>query len=123
MRIKSVKQLRKWIVEKQSPFSALTQNGSPLPDYIQPDFMGCEDKNSSGEKVVGFFSAYHGMKSNIANFLATGLQNAEDGQAIYEFLQNAADCESDAFYIFYNEKFFLALNNGIDFIMKSFFWL
>jgi hypothetical protein len=119
MRIKSVKQLRKWIVEKQSPFSAFTQNGSQLPDYIQPDFMGCEDKNSSGEKVVGFFSAYHGMKSNIANFLATGLQNAEDGQAIYEFLQNAADCESDVFYIFYNEKFFLALNNGIEFKLKD----
>ncbi|MEA5604654.1 sacsin N-terminal ATP-binding-like domain-containing protein [Nostoc sp. UHCC 0252] len=119
MRIKSVKQLRKWIVEKQSPFSALTQNGSQLPDYIQPDFMGCKDKNSSGEEVVGFFSAYHGMKSNIANFLATGLQNAEDGQAIYEFLQNAADCESDDFYIFYNEKFFLALNNGIEFKLKD----
>ncbi len=119
MRIKSVKQLRKWIVEKQSPFSPLTQNGSQLPDYIQPDFMGCKDKNSSGEEVVGFFSAYHGMKSNIANFLATGLQNAEDGQAIYEFLQNAADCESDAFYIFYNENFFLALNNGIEFKLKD----
>ncbi|MFN5240586.1 MAG: sacsin N-terminal ATP-binding-like domain-containing protein [Aphanizomenon sp.] len=119
MRIKSVKHLRRWIVEKQSSFSVITQTGSSLPDHIQPDFMGCEDKNSSSEKVVGFFSAYHGMKANIANFLATGLQNAEDGQAIYEFLQNAADCESDTFYIFYNDKFFLALNNGIEFKLKD----
>lgn len=47
------------------------------------------------------------------------MQNAEDGQAIYEFLQNAADCESDTFYIFYNDKFFLALNNGIEFKLKD----
>ena len=37
---------------------------------------------------------------------------AEDGQAIYEFLQNAADCNSTLFYMFYNEKYFLAVNNG-----------
>lgn len=119
MKIKSVRQLRKWIVEKESVFSSLAENGSSLPDNIQPDFMGCDYKNSSGKKIVGFFAAYHGMKSNVANFLSTGLQNAEDGQAIYEFIQNAADCESDAFYIFYNEQYFLAINNGIEFKLKD----
>ncbi|MEB3218057.1 MAG: hypothetical protein VKN72_17765 [Nostocales cyanobacterium 94392] len=119
MRIKSVQQLRKWIVEKESVFSSLTENGSPLPDNIRPDFMGCNCKDSSGKKISGFFAAYHGMKSNVANFLSTGLQNAEDGQAIYEFIQNAADCESDTFYIFYDEQYFLAINNGIDFKLKD----
>ena len=37
---------------------------------------------------------------------------AEDGQAIYEFIQNAVDCDSRHFWIFYNDDYFLAVNNG-----------
>lgn len=115
MKIKSVKQLRKWYVEDKSPYRTYKQDGLPLPPSVNPDFMGCNYEKESTKTIFGFFAAYHGDKSNIANFLSTGLQNAEDSQAIYEFLQNAADCESTAFYIFYNEQYFLALNNGIEF--------
>ena len=37
---------------------------------------------------------------------------AEDGQAIYEFVQNAADSDSSHFYMFFDENYFMAINNG-----------
>lgn len=116
MKVKSIKQLRKWFVEDESVFSTYKQDGSELPSTVNPNFIGCDYEGKLvSKKTFGFFAAYHGQKSNVANFLSTGLQNAEDGQAIYEFIQNAADCESNAFYIFYNEKYFMALNNGTQF--------
>lgn len=62
---------------------------------------------------------YHGDKPDIASYLPSILKIAEDGQAIYEFLQNAADCGSTHFYIFYNEKYFLAINNGSPFDVEG----
>ena len=66
----------------------------------------------NGTYVKGFFDLYHGDKEKVGDFLSNFLKIAEDGQAIYEFLQNAADCNSTLFYMFYNEKYFLAVNNG-----------
>ena len=43
------------------------------------------------------------------------LNIAEDNQAVYEFLQNAVDCGSTHFYAFYNNDYFLAVNNGSKF--------
>lgn len=75
-------------------------------------FVGCSHMLSDGTYVKGFFDLYHGDKQNVGGFLSNFLKIAEDGQAIYEFLQNAADCNSTLFYMFYNEKYLLAVNNG-----------
>lgn len=65
-----------------------------------------------GEKRTnGYFELTHGDKK-IHKFLPSILKIAEDGQAIYEFIQNAVDCNSSQFFIFYNDKYFLAVNNG-----------
>ena len=77
-----------------------------------PDFIGCVHELPGGEYVKGFFDMYHGDKQDIGGFLSGNLKIAEDGQAIYEFMQNAADCGSTSFYMFYNDNYFLAFNNG-----------
>lgn len=103
MKVKSIQQLRKAIVTKKKLIENLASSN------YEPDFMGYI---SQDHKKFGFFEAYHGDKKNVRAFLSTLLRIAEDGQAIYEFIQNAADCGSNMFSIFYDEKFFLALNNG-----------
>lgn len=40
---------------------------------------------------------------------------AEDEQAVYEFIQNAADCDSTRFWLYFNDQYFLAINNGFSF--------
>lgn len=75
--------------------------------------------NRNGKRINGFFELYHGDKPNIAQFLPSVLRIAEDSQAIYEFLQNAVDCNSTHFFIFYNENYFLAINNGNQFNHKD----
>lgn len=77
-----------------------------------PSFVGCSHQLTDGTYTKGFFDLYHGDKQKVGDFLSSFLKTAEDGQAIYEFLQNAADCNSTLFYMFYNEKYFLAVNNG-----------
>lgn len=77
-----------------------------------PSFIGCSHRLPDGNYTKGFFDLFHGDKQKVGEFLSNFLKIAEDGQAIYEFLQNAADCHSSLFYLFYNEKYFLAVNNG-----------
>lgn len=84
-----------------------------------PDFIGCVHDLPNGGFVKGFFDMYHGDKKDIEGFLSGNLKIAEDDQAIYEFLQNAADCDSTAFYMFYNDKYFLAVNNGKPFTQEG----
>ena len=69
-----------------------------------PSFVGCSHMLPNGTYVKGFFDLYHGYKEKVGDFLSNFLKIAEDGQAIYEFLQNAADCNSTLFYMFYNEE-------------------
>ncbi len=76
--------------------------------------------HSYGTKTInGFFELFHGDKPNISRFLPSVLKIAEDGQAIYEFLQNAVDCNSTHFFIFYNQDYFIAINNGTPFSHKD----
>lgn len=82
-----------------------------------PDFIGCVHEDSNSGYVKGFFDMYHGDKQDIGSFLSGNLKIAEDGQAIYEFMQNAADCGSTSFYMFYNDDYFLAVNNGRPFTL------
>ena len=104
MKIKSAKYFR----EKY-----MTDVRHVLPNTgYDPSFVGCSHQLTDGTYTKGFFDLYHGDKQKVGDFLSNFLKIAEDGQAIYEFLQNAADCNSTLFYMFYNEKYFLAVNNG-----------
>ncbi|MDR2065231.1 MAG: hypothetical protein LBP85_05950 [Prevotellaceae bacterium] len=111
MKIKSAKSFRSWY---KTEIIEIDRNN---PDYDE-NFVGTYYKKN-GRKIKGFFEMYHGDKPDIAGYLLSILKIAEDGQAIYEFLQNAVDCNSTHFYIFYNEKYFLAINNGEPFDVKG----
>lgn len=74
---------------------------SPNTGY-DPSFVGCSHEFVDKTYVKGFFDLCHGDKQKVGDFLSSFLKIAEDGQAIYEFLQNAADCNSSLFYMFYN---------------------
>lgn len=111
MKIKSAKSFRFWYKTKVKEIEKYS------PSHNE-NFVGTYH-TENGKKIKGFFEMYHGDKPNIDKFLKAPLDNAEDEQAIYEFLQNAVDCNSTHFYIFYNEKYFLAINNGEPFDIQG----
>ena len=84
-------------------------------DEYDIQYIGGLKKLPSNIVAKGFFDLSHGDKENVDGFLSNFLKIAEDNQAIYEFLQNAADCGSTLFYLFYDEDYFLAVNNGVVF--------
>ncbi len=109
MKIKSINNLRghyKTIVRQKKGYE------------YDSNFVGTYHKDGT-KTINGFFELFHGDKPNIARFLPSVLKIAEDGQAIYEFLQNAVDCNSTHFFIFYNEDYFIAINNGVPFSHKD----
>ena len=108
MKIKSAKSFRFWYKTKVKEI----ERNDPIHNE---NFVGTYHKENGKKTIKGFFEMYHGDKPDIANYLPSILKIAEDGQAIYEFLQNAVDCGSTHFYIFYNESYFLAINNGSPF--------
>lgn len=84
--------------------------------FIDEHFIG----TYNAEQIKGFFGMYHGIKDRPDKYLrSTALNVAADEQAIYEFMQNAVDCRSSHFFIFYNESYFLAINNGSAFNEKD----
>jgi len=112
MKIKSAKSFRYWYKTKVKEIER--------DDYTHNEnFVGTYHKENGKKTIKGFFEMYHGDKPDIASYLPSILKIAEDGQAIYEFLQNAVDCGSTHFYIFYNEKYFLAINNGSPFDIEG----
>jgi hypothetical protein len=112
MKIKSAKSFRTWY---KNEIKEIDQN-----DQIHNEnFVGTYHKENGKKTIKGFFEMYHGDKPDIASYLPSILKIAEDGQAIYEFLQNAVDCGSTHFYIFYNESYFLAINNGSPFDIEG----
>ena len=100
MKIKSAKSFRTWFKNKDKA----RQEASA---YWDENFMGSQQGDKSG-----FFKMYHGEKDKIYDFLRKEVEMAEDGQAIYEFVQNAADSGSTQFYMFFNENYLVAINNG-----------
>ncbi|NLN25499.1 MAG: ATP-binding protein [Bacteroidetes bacterium] len=112
MKIKSAKSFRTWFktiikeIEKDDP----TQN---------ENFVGTYHKEKGKKTIKVFFEMYHGHTPDIKGYLPSILKIAEDGQAIYEFIQNAVDCGSTHFYIFYNDKYFLVINNGSPFDIEG----
>jgi uncharacterized protein YktA (UPF0223 family) len=111
MKIKSAKSFRLWYKTK---VKEIEENNLSYNE----NFVGTYH-SENGKKTKGFFEMYHGDKPDIASYLPSILKIAEDGQAIYEFLQNAVDCNSTHFYIFYSEKYFLAINNGEPFDIEG----
>ena len=71
------------------------------------NFMGYKNGKTSG-----MFALLHGRKPDIEGLLAMPTEMAEDAQSVYEFIQNAADSNSSHFYMFYNDKYLLTINNG-----------
>lgn len=106
MIVNSAKEYRSWFKEQED-----------RPE-VDENFIGCSHDTTSGKKK-GFFNLFHGKKDDIERYLPSLLDIAEDNQAIYEFLQNAVDCGATHFWAFYNEKYFLAVNNGTKFSLDG----
>lgn len=100
MKIKSAKSFREW-------YKNLTPARRQAAQNWDENFIGVQHNELSG-----FFSMYHGDKEQVYDFLRKEVEMAEDGQAIYEFVQNAADSNSTQFYMFYDEQHLVVINNG-----------
>jgi len=87
--------------------------GYDMPNWDE-NFIGSVHGENSG-----FYKMVNGIIDNIKADLTPKLQNAQDEQAIYEFLQNAADCKSTECAVIYDEDFFMVLNNGSPFSEKD----
>lgn len=88
--------------------------------------------SESNKKKFGWFEIYHGDKegygnaeAGIENFLQSFLDMAKDGQAVYEFLQNAVDAGSTHYAMVWGQDEFdgnhylLVANNGKMFNLDS----
>jgi hypothetical protein len=86
----------------------------------------------TGKRKFGWFEIYHGDKegygraeAGIENFLQSFLDMAKDGQAVYEFLQNAVDAGSSHYSMFWGQDevdgnyYLLVANNGNMFNLNS----
>lgn len=100
MKIKSAKSFRYW-------YKNLTPARQQASQFWDENFIGTQYNDLSG-----FFAMYHGDKSQVYDFLRKEVEMAEDGQAIYEFVQNAADSDSTKFYMFYDQNYLIVINNG-----------
>ncbi|MGB0932198.1 MAG: sacsin N-terminal ATP-binding-like domain-containing protein, partial [Chitinophagales bacterium] len=74
---------------------------------------------STNGETNGFYKMVNGIVNNIKADLKPKLQNAQDTQAIYEFLQNAADSHSTECAVIYDEDYFMVVNNGKPFSLKD----
>ena len=105
------------IVNSAKEYRNQIKNDKYRPD-VDEDFMGYSHGSKENHKY-GFFNLFHGIKDDIENYLSSVLDIAEDNQAIYEFLQNAVDCNATHFWVFYNDQYFLAVNNGAKFSVEG----
>lgn len=87
--------------------------GYDMPNWDE-NFIGSAHGENSG-----FYKMVNGIVENIKADLTPKLQNAQDEQAIYEFLQNAADSKSTECAVIYDENCFMVLNNGRAFTEKD----
>ncbi len=114
MKIKNIRQYRTFYKE----------NVRDLPNRNE-HHMGTFRINESGKKEFGWFEIYHGDKEGygkaeqgIGNFLQSFLDMAKDGQAVYEFLQNAVDAGASHFTMAWGkdevdgQNYVMIANNG-----------
>lgn len=88
----------------------------------EPDYIGSQ-LEKDGQRRFGFFNFFQGGteagRDAVANKLRGVLEMAQNEQAIYEITQNAADCGSTDLHLWYDDEFFLALNNGNAFRLED----
>lgn len=122
MKIKDIKQYRE-------AFKNVIRN---VPDRNE-NFIGNYYYDEVQQKRIrGWFDLYFGQadgnstaQKGVENKLISFLDMARDGQAIYEFLQNAVDAGASKFLMFYktdpdtNEDYLLVINNGEMFTTES----
>ena len=102
MKIKDISKFRTYWKEKEG-FQGFDEN-----------FIGTNHRG-----VNGFYRIVNGTVHDIKADLTPKLQNAQDEQAIYEFLQNAADSNSSNCAVIYDEDYFMVINNGLPFTVKD----
>ena len=102
MKIKDISKFRTYWKEKEG-FQGFDEN-----------FIGTNHRG-----VNGFYRIVNGTVHDIKADLTPKLQNAQDEQAIYEFLQNAADSYSSNCAVIYDEDYFMVINNGLPFTVKD----
>jgi len=102
MRIKDIRKFRTHWKEKEG-FIGFDEN-----------FIGFRKS-----EINGFYRIVNGTVHEIKSDLIPKLQNAQDEQAIYEFLQNAADSGSTDCAIIYDTEYFMVINNGNPFNLKD----
>ena len=114
MKIKNIRQYRTFYKENVRDLQNRNEH-----------YIGTVRNNDKGEKEFGWFDIYHGDKEGygraeqgIGNFLESFLDMAKDGQAVYEFLQNAVDAGASHFTMAWGEdpidgnNYLLIANNG-----------
>ena len=114
-------------------YRSIYKAARPVSNDLEENFIGNYyfDENTS-EKKYGWFTMYHGDKdgygnpvAGIENFLQSFLDMAKDGQAVYEFLQNAVDAKSTHYTMVWgkddidNNHYLLVANNGDMFNLNS----
>lgn len=103
MQVKNIKLFRAWLKRQEKMIDR------------DENFIGYSNTGTSTDdpnEIRGFFNVFHANSPNIGDRLSTVLDMAQDSQAIYEFVQNAVDCDSTKFFMFYSDGHFLAINNG-----------
>ncbi len=110
MLIKNIKAFRKYLKES-------TDNHNKDENFIGYSYPEGTDDETTQQR--GFFAVYHSQSPRINERLATVLNMAQDSQAIYEFVQNAVDCDSTAFFMNYSDEYFIAINNGESFDLSG----
>lgn len=114
MKIKNIQQYR----------SIYKNEVRKMPDRNE-NFIGNFYSDNSSNKVKGWFDIYFGdtdgsstAQNGVKNKLKSFLDMAKDGQAVYEFLQNAVDAGGTKFLMFYKQDetsgndYLLVMNNG-----------
>lgn len=111
MKIKDIRQFRTWLkLETDNPNKDENFIGFSYP-------YGTDSLKET--KARGFFNVYHNQAKDIDTRLSTVLDMAQDSQAIYEFVQNAVDCNSTVFFMFYENNHLIAVNNGDPFNLEG----
>ena len=105
--MKNLTNFREDLIKKEEPTAHAIEWNSK--------FVGFKSK----DEKKGFFRYTYGAGESIRGALKPVVDMAEDSQAIYEFVQNAVDCNATEFYMYYDEKRFLVLNNGKAFDEKD----
>lgn len=121
MKIKSTRQFRNLYKNEIREIDSTNRN---------ENFVGVRTE-INGKSQYGFFEIYHGDKEGfnssdgIRGFLEGFLDMAKDGQAVYEFMQNAVDAGSTKFCLFWGKDevdgntYLMVANNGAMFNMDS----